>query len=272
MNISNSSFKKMKLGIIGKGVVGTAVYDGLRFIGNDVSYYDKKDTSTTINDVLDTEVVFICVPTKMNDNGTCDVSIVREVVEQLALLQYKGIVAVKSTVIPGTTNRLINEFPSLDICFVPEFLREKCALSDFIDNHDVLVVGTTKEEIYKKIVNSAGHIPKKVICVTPTEAEIVKYFNNIFNAMRVTFANNIYEVCNKLDANYQNVFNACILRNNIIPDYLECNDNLRGFGGHCLPKDTSAFSALTKELGLDYITLFDSIMSDNEHYITRNKE
>lgn len=261
----------MKIGIIGKGVVGGAVYDGLQQIGHCLHYYDKKDQQTSINDVLDTEIIFICVPTNSNTDGTCDTSIVESTVSELANLKYPGIVAIKSTVVPGTTQKLIDNFTDLQICFVPEFLRERSALTDFVDNHDVLIVGTENVDIYNTVVNSHIHLPKRTIQITPTEAELAKYFSNVYNSLRVTFANGMFEVCQKLDADYQQVFNASQMRSTITPEYLRCSDYLRGFAGHCLPKDSLAFSVLIRQLELDHLKLFDAIVQDNNYHIKAQK-
>ena len=126
----------MKIGIIGVGVVGSACKEGFEHIGHKVKIHDIK-LDTTIDDVLDTEVCFISVPTPTAVDNSCNVNIVEEVVTELVTLDYKGIIAIKSTVVPGTTER-ISKLLNRDICFVPEFLRERCATEDFIYNNNVL--------------------------------------------------------------------------------------------------------------------------------------
>jgi UDPglucose 6-dehydrogenase len=261
----------MKIGIIGKGVVGGAVYDGLSTVGHTMSFYDKKHTETKIVDVLDTEIIFVCVPTNSDDVGFCDTSIVEATVAELDSLNYLGIIAIKSTVIPGTTQKLIDQYSNRNICFVPEFLREKSAMNDFVEHHDVLIIGTENKDTYTTVSTLHLHIPKSIVQVTPTEAEVAKYFSNVYNSLRITFANGMFEVCEKLGVNYQNVFNACIMRNNITPDYLRCSAYLRGFSGHCLPKDSQAFALLIKQLELDHISIFDSIVNDNRHHLRAQK-
>lgn len=261
----------MKIGVIGKGNVGGAVYEGFKQLGHTLSYYDKKDPDTSISSVIETDITFVCVPTNSEADGSCNTTMVAQAVGELASASYKGIVAVKSTVIPGTTELLIKQYPSLHICFVPEFLREKSALIDFVDNHDLLIVGTHDRNIYDQLVECHDYLPKNRVCATPTEAEIVKYFSNVYNSLRVTFANGMFEVCEQLGADYQKVFNASILRSTIAPEYLRCSQYLRGFGGHCLPKDSQAFALLVKQLGLDHITLFDAIIEDNKHHLKAQK-
>ena len=143
----------MNIGIVGVGVVGGAVKFGFERLGHDVSAHDIT-LGTTIKDVLDTEVCYICVPTPSNEDGSCDISIVESVLDELVEHNYQGIACIKSTVIPGTTERLQKKFKSL--AFVPEFLRERCAIHDFINAHEVCVIGTDNDTIFSKIKESHG--------------------------------------------------------------------------------------------------------------------
>lgn len=256
----------MKIGIIGKGIVGDAVYHGLSQVGHDMLHYDIKD-GTIIDNVIDTEIVFVCVPTDSDKDGRCDVSVVKEIIAQLDSKKYNGIVVIKSTVIPGTTDKMISAYPNLEICCVPEFLRQKSSHSDFFNNHDVLVVGARRLATADKIVKAHKFIPKSVAVVKPIEAEIIKYFNNVHNAMEIVFANAIYEICSKLGADYQEVLSAIIKRSNINASYLKCSDSYRGYQGHCLPKDTLAWYLLSKDLNVDGL-LFKSIVEDNQKYLS----
>ena len=253
----------MKIGIVGKGTVGSAVYEGLEYLGHQMNFFDPKHEGSQLEHVLDTDVVFISVPTDQAANGDCDTSIVDRVVGELATANYKGLVSIKSTVIPGTTDRLQQQYPGLRMSMVPEFLRAKSALADFVYNHDLLVVGCYNKEDADIIVDLHGSFPQHVARVTPTEAEIIKYFNNVHHAMSVTFANIAYDVCGKLGANYMNVYKAITKRECFNPAYLMANKNMRGYGGHCLPKDTSAWNNLIKRLGLPY-NMIQSVIDDNE--------
>ena len=228
-----------------------------------MSFFDPAYKGSRIKDVLDTECVFICVPTDQAANGDCDTSIVDCVVAELASAGYKGLVSIKSTVIPGTTDRLQKQYAGLRMSMVPEFLRAKSALADFVYNHDLLVVGTYTREDADLLIKIHGSFPENVAKVSPTEAEVIKYFNNVHHAMSVTFANITYDVCNRLGANYMNVYKAITKRDCINPAYLMANKNMRGYGGHCLPKDTSAWNNLIKNLELPY-TLIQSVIDDNE--------
>lgn len=254
----------MKIGLLGRGTVGKAVYEGLNHLGHQMSFYDPSYEESKFEDILDTECVFICVPTNQAANGDCDTSIVEKTVEDLAKSKYQGLVAIKSTVVPGTNDMLANKHPGLRMCSVPEFLRAKSALADFMYNHDLLIIGSHRDEDFALIEKIHGNLPKNVSRVKPVEAEIVKYFNNVNHSVQIIFANIAYEVCRKLGADYNEVYNAIIKRDCFNPAYLMCNDNLRGFGGHCLPKDTSAWNNLVKSLGLPF-NMIEAVIKDNEN-------
>jgi UDPglucose 6-dehydrogenase len=257
----------MKIGIVGLGIVGSAVKYGFEKLGHKVTGHDIKD-GTRLEDVLDSEVIYLCLPTPQAADGHCDISIIEDVAaELLDGHAFGGIVAIKSTVTPGTTVRLQERFMTEKICHVPEFLRERAAIIDFTDNHDVCVIGTGSDEVFETVKESHGYYPKQFIRLSPTEAEISKYFNNIYNAMLITFANGFYELCQATGADYSKVKNAMVQRDHIYNKYLDCNDNLRGFGGMCLPKDTAAISAFAKDLGLP-MGLFQAIVDDNKKYKT----
>ena len=255
----------MILGIIGLGIVGEACRYGFEKLGHKVLCHDIK-FDTKIDDILDTEICYICVPTPSKEDGGCDVSIVENIVHELQKKNYAKLIAIKSTVKPTTTERLAKE-TGLNLCFVPEFLRERCATSDFTENHDLLAVGTHDLEHFNLIKESHGKFPRNIYQMTPTEAELLKYYSNIFNSLRITFANEFYEVCKSVGADYSNIKNAFILRKTTVDMYLDVNDRFRGYGGVCLPKDTAAMAAFTKELNLN-MDLFETIEKENKKFKT----
>ena len=254
----------MKIGIIGLGAVGTANKEGFEFIGHTIVPHDI-NLDTSIQDVLNTEITFLCVPTPQADNGSCDTSILESVIKELNRYSYKGIIAIRSTVVPGFTQRMIDTYRNLTICFVPEFLRERCAAEDFINNHKLLAIGTHDIWVYRKLVQVHGTLPEHTEHLTPNEAEVLKYYNNVYAALRVTFANVMYEVCDKLDCDYTTIKNAYIKTGKATDMYLDVNPNLRGYGGMCLPKDTQAIASLLKQLNLDF-ELINSVHTDNEKF------
>ena len=252
----------MRIGIIGIGKVGQALQQCFVEIDQSVVIHDTK-LNTKINDVLNTSIIYICVPTPEHSDHSCDTSIVDNVIYELDLLNYQGVVAIKSTVEPGHTESLINQ-TRLKVCFVPEFLRERCAARDFA-NSNLLAVGTDSKEIFDIVCQSHGTLARNPVMMSPVEAELLKYYSNVFNATRVTFANIMYELCQHYSADYEKILETYLIRGTASPDYLHCKEDLRGFTGKCLPKDTHAVNTLLKKIGKRY-KLFDAVISDNQHF------
>lgn len=240
----------MLIGVVGLGVVGKACKAGFEKLGYTVKPHDI-NLNTSINDLLVTEICYICVPTPALSSGECDVSIVTSVVENLVNLKYSGVIAIKSTVTPGTTELLIERFGDR-IVFVPEFLKERSAEYDFIFNHNLLLIGTNNVNHSYLVQRSHGNLPKDVMRVSPTEAEMMKYYHNTFNATRIVFANIIYELCNRLNADYDKVKEAFLRNNNMPDEYLDVKPELRGYGGACLPKDVRAAQYMCDSNQLQY--------------------
>lgn len=273
----------MKIGIVGsEGVVGSACKFGFEKNGHEVHCHDLKIPESTIHNVMDCEVIFICVPTPSNDDGSCNTSIVENVIKEISITRKdtpysstlspkvnlpktEQIIAIKSTVPPTTTRFMEEKYGGEGLFFamVPEFLRERCAITDFCENHDVCIVGTYHEFVFNKIKEAHGNLPQKFVRLTPIEAEFCKYFNNVYNATLITFANSFYEVCKKYGVNYTNIKNAMTNRKHIVHNYLECNKNFRGFGGVCLPKDCAALSKISEGTKVEF---FSDLLKENSKY------
>lgn len=251
----------MKIGIVGLGIVGIANKKGFEQVGHTVVGHDI-NLQTKIDDILDTQVIFVCVPTPSSQDGNCDTSIVESVIQELLDKNYAGIIAVRSTVAPGFTDLIQKKFFNNKICFVPEFVRERCAEFDFLLEHKLLAVGTQNIEVYKTIKKAHGNLPRNTVMLAPVEAEILKYYSNVLAATRITFANVFFEVCNKLGADYKQVKDAYVKIGRLGDVYLDVSEDLRGYSGMCLPKDTKAFAKLIEYLDLDF-DLIKSVDSDN---------
>jgi len=253
-----------KIGVVGVGIVGEAIKYGMEKLGHHVMAHDIR-YDTKLSDLVETDICFICVPTPSKDDLQCDTSIVENVVGELHSLNYKGIIAIKSTVPPGTTEKLQSQYKNDRICFVPEFLRERCAIADFTENHDVCIIGSQFLEICNFIQTLHGKYPKEFKYLTPTEAEFAKYYNNIYNATLIILANNFYEVCQALQIDYTAIKGAIVRREHINDVYLDCNDNFRGYAGACLPKDVRAFVHLAEKMGID-AGIFKFLNNENKKY------
>lgn len=258
----------MILGVIGVGVVGQAIKEGFEYIGHEVKIYDIKMPDTKIEDILEAEIAYVCVSTKIGKNDECDLSSVINVVQQLNNLKYRGLVAIKSTVEPGTTNKLKKEYPDLNFVFVPEFLKERCAFNDFVFNNNILIVGSENEENYQLVVKSHGNLPVHKVKMTFVEAELTKYFSNTYKATKITFANSFHKVCENFGANYSAIKDAFLFHGINESHYLNVNEEFGGFAGVCLPKDTKAMKALCEKHNID-VGIFKFIDEENNKFIKK---
>lgn len=252
------------LGIVGFGIVGQAVEYG--FKNEPIFIYDKFKPFLPLKQVCqEAEFIFICVPTPIKeDHSSIDLSIVEDNVDQIAkLIQGSDkIIVIKSTVVPGTTRRLSQKYPSVSICFNPEFLTEANFLEDFV-NADRTIVGADNDLVSRRLVALyKKHFPKMPVFQTdPTTAEMVKYMANCYLATKVTFANEMYDICQRLELSYPEVKKLMVADHRIYDSHLDVTTE-RGFGGKCLPKDLLALRALAKDLGAD-TSLLDIVWSKN---------
>lgn len=253
----------MKIGIIGMGMVGGAVAFGLRRIGHEIIGYDTNPDMECgdFDKILDTQLVFVCVPTPLNEIYKCDTSIVESAVQKLMDNFYNGLIVIKSTVPPGTTDKLIAKHKP-GIAFCPEFLRERARFYDFYENMELCIAGTHSLGHYSLIWEAHGSIPKHFVMMKPAEAELAKYFVNCFNAYRINFANAFFDVCSEMGADYYKIKDAVMHRQDTKSAYMDSNPAFREFGGVCLPKDTLAFASFVNDLGL-YTALFANIVVEN---------
>ena len=258
----------MKIGIIGLGMVGKAIYDGLALNANNImSFYDVKFPDSKIEDIIDTDIVYISVPTLPDENNKCNLTILNSVISNLTDLNYAGIICIKSTVIPETTINLVNKYNNDNICFCPEFLRERCAFEDFTINNKICIIGTINDSVYETIKECHSNICTEFRKVHPTEAELTKYFQNVFNTYRVLFANAFYEVCKSNNVEYNNILKNLLVRNELDEKYMKCDETLRGPSGPCLVKDTLAFYEYVKLKNLEIKPeLFKTMVDDMKLY------
>jgi UDPglucose 6-dehydrogenase len=241
-----------KIGVIGLGYVGTAVQKGFESIRTVVTYDIAKEcTAKSIEElVVQSRIIFICVPTPMNPDGTCNVDIVKSVLRNISEVEtwHKPICVLKSTVTPGTTEQLSREFTNLTICFNPEFLTERNYIKDFMSQVNIIVghseiSDTQKNEIQPVIDLYTERFSQAIVWITPAkEAEMVKYVANTMLAAKVAYLNEIYQICEKTNINYNAI--TKILRRDERLGTTHWNvpghDGKYGFGGTCFPKDLNA--------------------------------
>jgi UDPglucose 6-dehydrogenase len=262
----------MKIVIVGLGIVGGAHKFAFEKLGHEVRFHDPKiDGSLTYQELRDwrPSAYYICVPTPMKKDGSCDTSIVEGVVKEIHLVDTFATVVIKSTVTPGTTAKLQREYSTLRLAFSAEFLRERCATTDMVENNKLLLVGVANNRsgkiTFDEIVSHHGKYPQNVMMVSSTQAELAKYYHNTINALRVVFANEMYDICNKLGQGYTSVKEAVLLSTGLPDIYLDVNENMRGYSSICWNKDVPALLALCDELGLD-VPLLRQIPKSNDNY------
>ena len=215
-------------------------------------------------------VYFICLPTPMKNDGSCDLSIVESVLDQLSknnLQSQHRVAVVKSTVPPGTTEAWNKKYETtfLRVAFSPEFLTEANALED-MRNQDRIILGGPQDAINKvSQVFSEAFPGVPLYKTTSTNAEMVKYVANCFLATKVSFANEMYQACKALaengnDISYNSVISLARLDKRLgdshwqVPGPMPADDNGQpafGFSGSCFPKDINALIHLLERVGVD---------------------
>lgn len=237
--------KKIKIGVVGEGFVGNAVKKGFESKGFAVRAYDKFKESRRFEDVAACDFVFICVPTLSKEDGSIDLSIVDQVMGRLAKVHSQGIIIIKSTVVPGTAQSYQNKYPSLRIVSNPEFLDARTAEYDFLHS-DKIIIGYTagNKPAAEKVAELYQDFKAPIKIVKSEEAEMVKYMVNAYYFARVVFANEIYDICQALDIDYEKVRECFELDKRVAPGHFDVfHGGYRGVGGACLPKDLEALIA-----------------------------
>jgi len=200
-------------------------------------------------------VYFVCVPTPMRKEGSADLTIVESILEELASFDGDRIAVVKSTVPPGSTEKWNKRFnkDGLTVVFNPEFLTEANALDD-VRNQDRIIVGGPRPASTKVKALFRQAFPKvKIIKTGSSTAEMVKYFTNAFLSVKVSFANEMYQICEAIGIDYDKVVEYGLHDTRIGNTHLSAPgpDGSFGFGGHCFPKDLNALIFVALELGVD---------------------
>ena len=236
-----------KIGVIGLGLVGGAVNRYFSDAGYDLSTYDRFKCLGSPETVSQTDVIFICVPTPYQEPEGFDCSAVDDAVSRIC---GQKIVVIKSTVLPGTTERLQNSHPQHRILFNPEFLRESSAYEDYVHpDRQVLGVTSGSQEVADEIIALLPAAPF-VRVVSATAAETAKYMCNGFLALKVVYANQMYDLCSALSVDYNTVSEIAAADVRIGASHLDVfTGSYRGYAGRCLPKDVQTLLDLGSEIG-----------------------
>jgi UDPglucose 6-dehydrogenase len=240
---------KKRVGIIGIGIVGKAV--AAIFPG--AFLYDKYKKTGSIEKINKTDIIFICVNTPYRKRKGFDLS---EVENSLDILTGEKIVVIKSTILPGSTNFLQKKFPQHKILFNPEFLRQISAKKDIKNPHEQIIGYTPKSRTVAKKILKMLPKAKKEFIVPAEEAEMTKYFSNTFLAVKVIFSNQIFDLCEKTNINYETVKNMAKSNPNFNFSHFNVWDSgYRGYGGGCLPKDIKSLIQFGNKKNVDLMLL-----------------
>lgn len=253
------------IGIIGQGFVGNAVHMGMKS-GFPIKAYDvisEKSNVETLSELYESsDVIFVCLPTPMKKSGECDISIVDGVMSQLNEMGGNKIVILKSTVPPGTCDSLQEKYQNIDIMFNPEFLTEANAVNDFINQDRIVLGGRNKEsllevrDMFRRTFSSAP-----ILITDCRSAEMVKYVTNCFLSVKVSFANQMYDLCKSTNMDYSSIIEIAKMDKRLGDSHWKVPgpDGDRGYGGHCFPKDMSALSYFAKQNGASLTLIEESI-------------
>ena len=254
------------IGIVGLGYVGTAVLRGMQRTFA-VETYDKLKDSTCkdIRELCEkTKIIFICVPTPMRSNGSCDVGIVESVVREIDDASNGHIIVIKSTVPPTTTEALNETYSNVSIVFSPEFLTEANYIDDFINSNRIIIGGPRKTATIVKNVFLKRFPKKKIIKTGSSYAEMVKYLTNTFLATKVSFANEMKQICDHMGIDYDKVVEYSRYDDRLGQTHWSVPgpDGKDGFGGSCFPKDINALICFCRDRGID-ATMLESVWGKN---------
>lgn len=282
----------MKISVVGTGYVGIVTAVCFAELGNEVvcvdldksrindirrgvpPVYESKlerflkknrkriNATTDYGEIAKTDFSFICVPTPSLRDGSIDLSFLKECVEDLSEIvknKKNHIVVVKSTVVPRTTEEILLPFFGERTIVNPEFLKEGNAINDFLKPGRI-IIGCVTRKTGRKVAKLYEKIPAKIFYTDLRTAEMVKYATNAFLATKISFSNEIGNICKKLEIDTYEVMKLMSLDPRISPEFLRSGV---GFGGSCFPKDLKALIRFSEKNGY-FPHLLRSVLKVNE--------
>ena len=266
---------KIQIGFIGQGYIGKNYADDFEARGHRVIRYAKeKPYDINKDSIKKCDVVFIAVPTPTTPKGY-DASIIKKVIP---LTRVGSIIVLKSTILPGLTKKFQKEFSNRTIMYSPEFLSEATAAFDAAHpfmNIVGIAQNTSKHKKAARLVRSI--LPKAPFSkiVSSDEAELIKYSHNCSGYTQIIFFNLMYDLANKLKANWKNVEDA-LKADPLIPNRYASpvHKSGRGAGGHCFIKDMAALSLTYSKIVKDKngINVIKSMEETNKSLLKKSKK
>ncbi len=259
--------KKLRIGIVGHGFVGKATDWG--FSKNVEKFLVDPLYDTNINDLSNfkPELIFICVPTPMSDDGSLNSKILESTIKETTKKCPDSIIVIKSTVLPSVLEKL--ELINKSIIYNPEFLREKHANEDFL-NSKMIILGGDKDvakKVSKYYLDHSKCLTKEHVFLDIFSASLVKYTINTFLATKVVFFNEIYQIFKNLDSNvtWESVIATLALDKRMGDSHMDVpgHDGKYGFGGACFPKDSMALIKYCDHINVELSVLKTAIKTNN---------
>jgi UDPglucose 6-dehydrogenase len=259
------------LGIVGAGFVGSAVINA--FDVNTVTQYivDPVSSDTSMAELLmaGPDLIFVCVPTPSDASGAVDHRIVADVLRELHSANYTGVVVVKSTITPDCLQSMIADF-ALRIVYNPEFLTEANALNDFINPQMQILGGNWADcDVVERAYQNYSKVRQAPTFRTDVvSASLIKYTINSWLAIKVIFMNQIHQLHKQSGAasTWQQFTDMLRTDHRIGSSHMQVPgpDGKLGFGGHCFPKDTSAFLTYARQSGMPLDVLAAAVCTNKQ--------
>ena len=213
-----------------------------------------------VADFNNTSAVIVCVPTPQAEDGSCDMSAVYDVVSQCS---KDTPIMIKSTISLQGWNELKQTYPDHRLCFSPEFLRATQWMNDIQVMKDVILSGDTD---YWRDQYSYNWSQMTIKIVSPEEAIAIKYFRNAYLATKVSFFNEIHDFCSAYDLDFDQVRGGIAADDRIghSHTFVFPDQDVRGFGGMCFPKDTTALRKMAANKNISLNILDAAVKYNNE--------
>ena len=251
-----------KIELLNKGII-PIVEDGLEAITQQMLEAERLVFQHGYSDSIKAaEFIFLCVPTPQDEDGSADLTYIREATTLLLPYLASGSIIVNKSTVPVGSTLVVEEIVRRDDIFVvsnPEFLREGSAVHDFL-HPDRIVVGSSNKQAAQRVADLYQSIDAPVIICDPASAETIKYAANAFLATKLSFANAIAALCEHVGANIDDVMEGIGQDKRIGNQFLKPGP---GWGGSCFPKDTRALVKIAESAGYDF-ELLRGVIDFNE--------
>lgn len=250
----------MKIIIAGYGFVGKAVANALEPV-HEVIVQDPKYTDYKMVDHRDADGIIVCVGTPEDQYGNCDATDLFAVLDDVPVFMP---ILVKSTVTPAVIDEIARRYPDHSVCYSPEFLRAATGNKDFLDQKFMVLGGEDPEGFWQELFRSVLTKCNLFFFCTPHESSIIKYTINSYLATKVAFFNEIFDLCQKADVDYDKIRQIVTHDSRIGSSHtlVPGPDGQRGFGGNCFPKDTKAFARYANDLNTP-LEILETVIESN---------